>query len=114
MSVRPPNLSGLSRGKTGLAVLDYEVMQERASALGEAGRMLEKALLDLRNHDAQTVEGDKPDKHKRSGLVQKAADAAWALFIQHELSGLASQRILVRRYRIPGEVLARVGIRTKS
>ncbi|MBW8638003.1 hypothetical protein K1W69_12465 [Hoeflea sp. WL0058] len=114
MSVRPPNLSSLSRGKTGLAVLDYEVMQERASALGEAGRMLEKALLDLKTHDAESVAEDDPDQRKRAGLVQKAADAAWALFIQHELSGLSSQRILVKRYRIPGEVLARVGIRTKS
>ena len=114
MSVRPPNLSGLSRGKTGLAVLDYEVMQERASALGEAGRMLEKALVDLKAHDAENVTEDVQDKRRRARMVQKAADAAWALFIQHELSGLASQRVLVKRYRIPGEVLARVGVRTKQ
>jgi len=110
VSVRPPNLNKLQAGRqTGLNVLDYEIMEERAAVLGEAGRALEKALCDLKAHEAETDRG-KADP-VRECLLQNAADRAWALFIQFELCGLSSQSNLVKRYGIPGEVLARVGVR---
>ena len=113
MSVRPPNLAKLQAGRqTGLNVLDYEMMEERAAALGEAGRALERALRDLQAHDTSNSKDD--SAVAREPLLQNAADRAWALFIQFELCGLSSQRNLVKRYRIPGEVLARVGIRGTS
>jgi hypothetical protein len=113
MSVRPPNLANLQAGRqSGLNVLDYEMMEERAAALGEAGRALERALRDLHAHDTGNRKED--SAATREAFLQNAADRAWALFIQFELCGLSSQRKLVKRYRIPGEVLARVGIRGKS
>ncbi len=111
MSVRPPNLAKLQAGRrTGLNILDYEMMEERAAALGRTGRALEKALRDLKEPEAETG----LSASERETLLQNAADRAWALFIQYELCGLSSQHDLVRRYRIPGEVLARVGIRRSS
>ena len=47
---------------------------------------------------------------QREALLDTAADAVWAFFIQREICGLRDQRDLIRRYDIPKEVLARVGI----
>lgn len=109
MSVRPPNLrKAKAPVESGASVLDGEIMAEMASSLGRAGRALEAALsrLDaLPENPDPTDEGD-----RREALLQDAATKAWALIIQYELCGLSSQKNLVQRYRIPAEVVARLGI----
>ncbi len=113
MAVKPPTFDGLrNRNQTGLNVLDGEIMAEIASSIGRCGRAFEKALAELRDHDKNHPEGQ--DEPARLALVQKAADRAWALFIQYELAGLSTQQQLVKRYNIPGEVLVRVGIRQRN
>ena len=108
MAVKPPTFDGLrKRPQTGINILDGEIMAEIAASIGRCGRAFEKALAALHAHDE--AHGQAPDEGARAALVQAAADRAWALFIQYELAGLSSQKQLVERYGIPGEVLVRVG-----
>lgn len=110
MAVKPPTFDGLrSKPQTGFNILDGEIMAEIAASIGRCGRAFEKALAALNAYDE--TRDPAPDEQSRAALVQEAADRAWALFIQYELAGLSSQKQLVKRYKIPGEVLVRVGIR---
>ncbi|MCR9137226.1 MAG: hypothetical protein NXI27_14620 [Alphaproteobacteria bacterium] len=109
MSVRPPNLlKPKSPVETGASVLDGEIMAEMASSLGRAGRALEAALTKL---ESLSADPDRPeDVQQREAVLQDAATKAWALIIQYELCGLSSQKNLVQRYRIPTEIVARLGM----
>ncbi|MBD9374209.1 hypothetical protein IB238_16425 [Rhizobium sp. ARZ01] len=102
MPVRPPQ-SFVQSAASGFNVLEYELMAERAEALGRHGHRVEKALERLK-----TNPGCEPKQ--RDELLDAAADAVWAFFIQREICGLRNQRDVIRRYEIPKEVLARVGI----
>lgn len=106
MSVRPPQSFRLSiSAEGGVNVLEYELMSERASSLGRNGLKVESALAALKAWN--------PDRHnaeQRETLVNDAADAVWALFVQREICGLRSNKDIIQRYGIPGEVLARVGV----
>ncbi len=104
MSVRPPKLlkpKSLLDGNVG--ILDGEIMAEMAASIGRAGRTLEAALKTLEEV------GEEADPAEREKLLHKAARAAWALFTQYELCGLSTQTNLVKRYRIPREVVIRIG-----
>ncbi|MCJ9673725.1 MULTISPECIES: DUF6665 family protein [unclassified Neorhizobium] len=105
MSVRPPH-SFHQQGfaNTGFNVLEYELMSERASALGRQGLKVEEALAAL---NAWNPERDSEVLRER--LRDDAADAVWGLFIQREICGLRNNRDIIKRYAIPSEVLARVG-----
>ena len=106
MTLRPPQLlsyPGLSA--PALNVLEYELMSERADALGRHGLKVEKALDRLRAGLQAGCSGD-----QRENLLNDAADEVWAFFIQREICGLRSQKDAIRRYDIPPEVIARLGI----
>jgi hypothetical protein len=80
-------------------------MAERAGSLGRHGLKVETALAELQAWS--------PERHSDAeleSLVNKAADAVWAFFIQREICGLKNSRDLIQRYAIPSEVLARVGV----
>ena len=62
------------------------------------------ALGELQEHDA-----DGGDPAERPRLLDEAADAVFALFVQHEACDCTDHRELVARYRIPAEVMARIG-----
>ncbi|WP_151611886.1 DUF6665 family protein [Sinorhizobium alkalisoli] len=106
MTIRPPQ-SLSPRGVTGggLNVLEYELMAERADALGRHGLKVETAIAALSGFDA-----DKQPPQERHRLLDEAADAVWAFLIQREICGLRDSRDVVRRYGIPKEVMARLGI----
>ena len=110
MTVRPPqSLSPSFTRDSGLNLLEYELMSERADALGRHGLKVEKAIAALSAlEDAATT----PDR--REQLLNDAADAVWAFFIQREICGLRSNRDAVQRYGIPKEVMARLGIIRKA
>lgn len=102
MSVRPPqSLMPSSRSETALGILEYELMAERADSLGRAGLKVE-TLLD-RLGQAEGAE--------REALLYDAAEAVQALFIQREVCGLRNGRDIISRYGIPGEVIARLGVK---
>lgn len=89
---------------SGFAVLQDEIMGEKASSLGHHGRLVEKALAALRAFDPATGTAE-----ERLALVQKAAREVWAFLVQRELCGLRDQKEIIRFYNIPGEVLVRLG-----
>lgn len=105
MTVRPPQALAPSFSRdTGLNLLEYELMAERADSLGRHGLKVEKAIAALSAIDAQTP------PEKREELLNAAADVVWAFFIQREICGLRSNRDAIQRYGIPREVVARLGI----
>jgi hypothetical protein len=88
-----------------IAALDYEIVQEQATALGRLGRALEAALAALSEYDrTQTERGT-----ARAGLVQDASDALWRFVVQREACGLRDPRPVMRHYRVPAEVQNRMG-----
>ncbi|MFT4158503.1 DUF6665 family protein [Shinella sp.] len=106
MTVRSPQALAPSFTKdTGLNILEYELMSERADSLGRHGLKVEKALALLPERLAAGCAGQ-----EREDLLDDAADKVWVFFIQREMCGLRSQKDAIRRYGIPPEVMARLGI----
>jgi hypothetical protein len=102
MTLRPPGQNSGSRsGQTGVDVLDYELMAEKAASLGRAGHYAERYLRQLREYEGN-AEG-------RAALLKKTAEAVYAWVIQRELCGLRRHDSLIREYSIPKEVLVRLG-----
>lgn len=99
MSVRPPSI--LNRSEQALNVLEYELLSEKAAALGRAGDRVGEALGKLNAHVG--------DPEARRVLLKAAADAVYAYFIQRELCGLRRHDDAIRDYAIPKEVLLRLG-----
>lgn len=110
MTVRPPQALAPSFAKeTGLNILEYELMSERADSLGRHGLKVEKALALL----SERLAAQCPPE-EREALLDDAADKVWAFFIQREMCGLRSQKDAISRYGIPPEVIARLGIVRKK
>lgn len=106
MTVRPPQALAPSFSKdTGLNLLEYELMSERADSLGRHGLKVEKAIAAL-----EVLKDGSTTPERREQLLNDAADVVWAFFIQREICGLRSNRDAVQRYGIPKEVIARLGI----
>ena len=91
--------------RSGYATLEYEIAQERASALGRLGRRLEAALTAL----AACPRMANSDQKIRDSLVEQAGYALWLLAVQREACGLNNLAHVVQVYRVPNEVQARVG-----
>ncbi len=89
-----------------VVALDYEIVQEQASALGRLGRALETALAALAQHDRDNAE----NSAVRAKLVQDAGDALWCFIVQREALGLRDPRPIIRAYRVPAEVQNRMGV----
>jgi hypothetical protein len=89
--------------RSGLSVLENELLAEQASSLGFSGRSAEKALADLAE---KQFSGSRVEIER---LVDVAAQAVWALFVQREICGMSNGQDVIDRYGIPGNVLARLG-----
>ncbi|MGN6486435.1 MAG: DUF6665 family protein [Devosia sp.] len=89
---------------SGFGPVENEILAEKASALGHHGRLAERAVAALHAFDAAPEPGV-----DRLSLVKAAAREVWKYFIQRELCGLRDQREVIREYRIPSEVLMRLG-----
>jgi hypothetical protein len=87
-------------------VLDYEIAQETAAALGRMGRALEQALATLREFDAGNPRSGPPAsaQKERRILVTEAGHALWMFVVQREACGLRDSRTVMRDYNVPGEV----------
>jgi Family of unknown function (DUF6665) len=87
-------------------VLNYEIAQEQAVALGRIGRALEQALARLREFDAAHPRSGAPTpaQQARRALVTEAGHALWMFVVQREACGLRDSRTVMRDYRVPGEV----------
>jgi hypothetical protein len=91
--------------RSGYAALEYEIAQERASALGRLGRRLDAALTAL----AACPRTDNSNRKIRDSLVEEAGYALWLLAVQREACGLNNLAHVVQVYRVPNEVAARMG-----
>jgi hypothetical protein len=103
----PQRLSGHLKPETGWSVIDYELHQQKAQTLGDLGAQVEQVLAALRAFDA-AEHGDDRDAC-RADLVHEAAQRVWAFMVQREICGLRHWDAVVGEYRIPGEVLSRLG-----
>ena len=92
--------------KNPAAALEYEIAQEKASALGRLGRRLEAALESLAAFDARPAR----NQSARENLLAEAGEALWYFIVQREACGLRDSAYVMRDYRVPGEVRARMGI----
>jgi hypothetical protein len=95
--------------KSPAGILDYELAQETASALGRQGRALEAALKALAAFDARAPDGP-PDPEARAALVASAARALWQFVVQREACGLRDSGAMMRMYGVPAEVRDRMGV----
>ena len=102
MTIRlPQSFSSQNRLYAGALLLDTEILAEKAAALGRTGDVVEGALKALAAH---------PEKDEvRTALVQAAAEAVLHFFVQRELSGFFEHSDAIRDFKIPKDVLARVG-----
>jgi hypothetical protein len=91
--------------RSGYATLEYEIAQERASALGRLGRRLEAALAAL----AACPRTANSDRKIRDSLVEQAGYTLWLLVVQREACGLNNIDHVIEVYGVPNEVRARMG-----
>jgi hypothetical protein len=108
------------RFSTPAALLDYEIIQEQASALGRLGRALEAALANLREFDNahqrefdnahQSSNASPAERQARRALVAEAGLALWMFVVQREACGLRDNRTLMRDYKVPSDVQKRMGV----
>jgi len=84
--------------------LEYEILEEKATALAGAARRLEESLAALKDNRFLPVE-------KQEVFLDAAADRAWTLMVQCELCGLSDWEAVAADYEIPRAVLARIGAR---
>jgi hypothetical protein len=106
MQRKPPD-----RFASPLDLIDTEIIQEQASALGRLGRALEAALQTLRDFDAAlAAPPSDPDRTRRAALVAEAGYALWLFVVQREACGLRDSRAVMRDYAVPPEVQVRMGL----
>jgi hypothetical protein len=86
-----------------------ELAQEKAAALGRAGRRLEAALEALASSRADDTGGDPPE-----ALLDDAGEALLFYVVQREACGLTDMADLLRRMRVPREVQLRMRIRSRT
>jgi uncharacterized protein DUF6665 len=91
--------------RSGLGVLQYEIAEERASALARLGQRLEDALTAL----AACPPTADADRKIRNRLVEQAGYALWMFVVQREACGLNKTDHVMQIYRVPKEVIARMG-----
>src|SRR5690242_11150497 len=111
MTVTPPRLpSKMANIWAVNPTLDYELAQEKASALGRLGRGLEAALEALRAFDAAVAAPTVETKRERRALVTHAGHALWLFVVQREAIGLRDSRHIMGDYRVPAEVQGCMGM----
>ncbi|CAN7184976.1 hypothetical protein LJR220_000376 [Bradyrhizobium sp. LjRoot220] len=91
--------------QSGFATLQYEIAEERASALARLGHRLETALAAL----AECPRTAGSDRKIRDRLVEQAGYALWLFVVQREACGLNKIDHVIQAYRVPNEVVARMG-----
>ncbi|MCD7059966.1 DUF6665 family protein [Pelagibacterium xiamenense] len=83
----------------GQAVLEHEILAERASSLNAAEARVQKTMAALHAEN-----GDRPT------LLADAREAVWAYFVQRELVGFRRHQDVIAAFNIPREVLNGLGM----
>jgi hypothetical protein len=97
--------------RTPAALLDQELVQEKASALGRFGRQLEASLKRLATFDSTHPRYPlhPEDVQARGALVSEAARVLWHFIVQREACGLFDSRAVMQDYKVPGEIQREMG-----
>ena len=87
--------------------LELEIAKEKASALGIAGKRLERSLAGYRRAQVGC------DPKALEELLSRISEHLSEFLIQRELVGLPHENLewVLRTYDIPAQVLARLGLR---
>jgi hypothetical protein len=93
--------------------VQQEIAEEKAGALGLAGRRLEHALERFREHERQVAEQRCPPT-LRERLLWDVAERVESFVVQREACGLRDTRQVLAFYGVPREAVARVGARRPS
>lgn len=107
--MRVPNRARAERASRNLDSVMAEVAQEKAVALGRMAKRLTDALARLREWDATSPPASADASGERARLVAVAGEALWFLAVQREACGLRDLDEVLREYRVPREVLLRMG-----
>lgn len=102
----PQHLAEPAHVDSGEAHLKFELLEDIDAAVGHTERDVERTLRSLRDFD-----GDQRDPTDRQALLDAAVEAVWRLIVQHEACDCTDHHVLVERYRIPAEVMGRIGSR---
>lgn len=100
----PQHLAEPAHVDSGEAHLRFELLESIDGAVGHTEQDVERALRALREFD-----NNERDAVDRQAVLDAAVDAVWRLIVQHEACDCADHHVLVDRYRIPAEVMARLG-----
>jgi len=92
-------------------VVQDEIAEEKAGALGRSGRRLEQALEQFRDYEHARRRGDSRADAKREALLWDLAERVEAFVVHREACGLRDARRVLEFYGVPREALARVGVR---
>jgi hypothetical protein len=104
MSLRlPTGLTSKSAIQRGVDLFQAELLVEKGSSLGRAGRAVTEAIETLGDIDAGRIAGDRKEQ------IDVAAGLVWELLVQQESCGIRNPQMTYREYKIPREVIARVG-----
>jgi hypothetical protein len=100
----PQHLAEPAHVDSGEAHLKFDLLEDIDCAVGHTERDVERTLRTLRDHDAAGA-----DPEARQSVLDAAVEAVWRLIVQHEACDLTDHKALIARYRIPAEVMARIG-----
>lgn len=85
--------------ESGFAVLEHEVMAERAASLGAAEQRVKTTMAAY----------GAAQKDQREQELAAAQSAVWAYFVQRELCGFKRHQDVIAAFAIPREVLNGLG-----
>lgn len=88
-----------------LIEIEISVQADTAASLGNAGRKLKQAVLDVATFDRRGFRKGK----ERKALLHAAADALWALVVQREMIGLTDNRVLNQTFGVTAEMWRLMG-----
>ena len=89
-------------------VFEYELQAEKAASLGRVAAKMEAACAQLRDLDERGVRGP-----ERDAMVAEAAEYVWFYVVQREAMGWRDHREALAIYRVPPELVARMGPRRR-
>jgi hypothetical protein len=109
MSVQPPRILAPRAAPNAVDVLEYEMMQEKAAALGRLTRNFEAALAALAAFEAAAADAAHARPARRGALLDTAGQALFDFVVQREACGLRNTEAVLRHYNVPAAVRSRMG-----
>lgn len=105
----------LELGSNSIGAIQAEILREKATSLGRAAQRLEAALAELERIRAAASTTNTPTIEQRlDEHLAIAGEALWYYVVQREACGAFRLEPVVREYRVPRQVLLRMGPRLQA